>query len=70
MLISGIKWASNRLSAAVQHMGIYHCGADILVTQKLLNRSNIIPIHQNMRCKGMPECMATDRLGNSGQLYS
>ena len=52
--------------SAVQPMGIDHCCTDILVAQQFLNRADIVPIFQEVRGKGMPQGVATDRLVNPG----
>jgi hypothetical protein len=47
-------------------MGIDHGGRDLLVTEQLLHRADIIAILQQMRGKTMPERMAGSRLMDTG----
>ena len=39
---SAVKRTSNTTAASIQHMGVDHCGLDILVTQQLLNGADVI----------------------------
>ena len=48
----------------VQHLGIDHGCTDILVAQQFLNGADIVPIFTEVRGKGMPHGVATDRLVN------
>ena len=45
----------NASTAAVQHMGVNHGGADIAMAEQFLNRTDVIPIFEQMSCKRMPE---------------
>ena len=59
-----IQRTADALAAAIENMCINHGCTYILMPQKLLDGSDIIPILQQMGSKGMPESMTTDRLVN------
>src|SRR5437762_541853 len=46
-------------------MGVDHRGADIIMSKQFLNRSDVIPVFEQMCCKRMPQRMATGRFANS-----
>ena len=47
-------------------MGVDHGGGDIFVAEEFLHRPNIRPAFEQVRRKGMPECMTTRRLLETG----
>lgn len=49
----------------IQHMGVNHGGADILMTQEFLDRSAILPPFQQVGRKGVAEGMAAGRFRNA-----
>ena len=51
--------------ASVQHMGINHCSAHILMPQDLLDRADVLEPCQQMSGKGVAEDMAVCCLGHS-----
>ena len=60
-----IQWTSYRLRPAVEHMGIDHCGFDILVTEKFLHGADIISCFKQVSGKAMAEGMWADIFMNS-----
>jgi len=49
----------------VEDMGINHCGLDIGMAQKFLNRPNIVSTLKQVRGKGMAEGVASGAFGQS-----
>ena len=47
-------------------MRVDHRGTHVLVTQQLLNRPSIIPVLQQVGCKGVAQRMAACWLGDPG----
>ena len=45
---SQIHWALDGSAATVQNMCIDHCGANVLVSQQLLNTANVISVLQKV----------------------
>src|SRR5438132_6447126 len=45
-------------------MRIDHRGLHIRMAEQLLDRSDVIPVLEQMRGKGMPECVTSHRLGD------
>jgi hypothetical protein len=43
-LTGSIEWTPHTLAAAIEHVGIDHCSADIFVTEQLLNSPYVIPV--------------------------
>ena len=50
----------------VEHMGIDHRGADVLVAQQLLHGPNIVAVFQQMCGEGVAQRVTRRRLLNSG----
>ena len=66
----GVERAAYSPPAALQHMRVEHSRADILVSQEFLDRTNVIPIFQKVRRKGVPQRMTTTMLLYIGSAYS
>jgi len=49
--LQGVRRTANPNRATVQHLRINHCGFHILVTQKLLQRTDIRSAFQQMGCE-------------------
>ena len=47
-------------------MGVDHCGADILVTEELLDRADVVTGFQEVSREGVAEGVGSDVLGNLG----
>lgn len=43
LIIQGTSYAT---TTAIEHMGVNHCGLDVLMTEQLLNCANVIAILQ------------------------
>jgi hypothetical protein len=56
-------------AAAVQHMGIGHCGSHILMSKKLLDGANVITILQQVSGERMAESMASRPLGETSLFH-
>jgi hypothetical protein len=54
----GIQRAADAAPSAVQEVGIEHRRRDVLVTEQLLNCSDIVPVLEEMRGERVPESMA------------
>jgi len=50
-----IDWAANTSRSTVEDMGINHRRFDIIMPQKFLHRSYIVPAFEQVSRKGMPE---------------
>ncbi len=46
-------------------MGVDHCRADVFVTQKLLDRADVVAVFQKMSGKRMAQAMAARRLSDT-----
>jgi hypothetical protein len=51
-------------SRTVHDLGVDHIRPQVIAAKKLLNASKIITQFRQMRCKGVAERVATDRLGD------
>jgi len=60
----GVRQTAAALLSCLQNVSVDHRGADILVTQEFLNRSNEIAAFHNMSGKRVPERMTSDALGD------
>lgn len=60
-----IQRAAYGFRPAVEHMGIDHCGFDILVTAKFLNGADIIACFKQVSVKAMAEGMRANIFMNS-----
>ena len=63
---SAIQRTANATGASIQDMGVDHCGADVLVTEELLDRADVVAGFQQVSCEGVAEGVRRDVLGNSG----
>jgi len=63
-----VRGAPDTPSPPVEHMGVYHRCADVLVPEKFLDRPDIIPILQEVGSERMPEGVAGDGLRDPGPL--
>lgn len=61
-----VCWAVYATSASIEDMRIDHGRTDVLMPKELLNRSNIVPVFQQVRREGVAERMATGRLDDPG----
>ena len=50
-----IKRTLDTSPTLVQDVGVSHCRAHVIVSEKLLNRSDIVPVFQQVRCKGVAQ---------------
>jgi hypothetical protein len=57
-----IDWAANTSRSAVEDMGIDHRRFNIIMPQKFLHRSYIVPALEQVSRKRMPECVASRRI--------
>jgi hypothetical protein len=57
-----VRRAPHAKSTPIQHVGVDHRRTDIRMSEQFLNRSNVVSILEQMRCKGMAEGVATDSL--------
>jgi len=60
-----IQWTSYGFRLAVEHMGIDHCGFNILVTEKFLHGADIISGFQEVSGKAMAEGVQANIFMNS-----
>jgi hypothetical protein len=51
--------AHDPTTATVEHMGVYHRGTDVAVSEEFLDGADVIPSFQEMGCKGVPERIST-----------
>jgi hypothetical protein len=51
--------AHDPTTATVEHMGVYHRGTDVAVSEEFLDGADVIPRFQEMGCKGVPERIST-----------
>lgn len=54
-----IERAAHADARPVEHMGVDHGRAYVLVAQQFLNSTNVISVLQKMRCEGMSKCVAS-----------
>jgi len=57
--------AADGAPTAVQDVGIDHCRAQVLVAQEVLDSPDVVPVLEQMGCKGVPEGVAGSRLGQA-----
>ena len=71
---SGVKWAFNGQSSALENVGVDHGGFDILVPEQFLNSADTCPepqvlgvvaVLQEMGGKGVTKCMRSHMLVNT-----
>ena len=63
-----VQGAADAAAAAVEDMGVDHGGADVAVTQELLNRADVVAVFQEMRREGVSQGVAAGGFGDSGSL--
>jgi hypothetical protein len=61
-----IRRAAYPRGASIEHMGVDHGGAHVLVPQELLDGADVLPSLQQMGGKRVSEGMAAGLLGDSG----
>lgn len=61
-----IRRAAHPHGASIEHMGVDHGGAHVLVPQELLDGADVLPSLQQMGGKRVSEGMAAGLLGDSG----
>jgi len=54
-------------AAFVQDVGVNHCCRNVLVPQQFLHGSDIVSVGKKMRCKAVPEAVATDGFVDAGK---
>ena len=59
-----IDRAANAAASTVEHMSVNRRRTHILVAQQLLDRPNIMPVLQQVGCKGMAKRMTGCRFGD------
>lgn len=59
---STIQRAANTPAATIEHMGIDHCSAHILVSQQFLDSADIVAILKEVRGEAVPQGVTADRL--------
>ena len=57
MFLYLIQWTANTEKVFAGDMGIDHGCLDVVTTEQLLNRSDVVPIFQQVRCKTVSESM-------------
>ena len=67
MTSEGVDGAANASRSSMENMGVNHCRLHIAMTQKLLDRSDIVTPFQQVSCEGMPE--STPRAEARGTLW-
>lgn len=61
-LLQSVSWAADAKRAAVQYVGIDHCGSDVAVAEKLLNCADVMSPFQEVDGKGMAKAVGGGRL--------
>jgi hypothetical protein len=64
-LPSHIERTADAFATPLQHMGIDHGGADILVPQQFLHGANVITCFEQMSHKAMAQRVTTALFGNA-----
>jgi hypothetical protein len=64
---SSVDGAPNGTAAFVQDVGVNHRGGNVLVPQQFLHGSDIVSVGKKMRCKAVPEAVATDGFVDAGK---
>ena len=67
--IDAIKRARRAVATLVEDMRVNRRGADIAVAEQLLHRPDVVSGREQMGGERMPERVAADRLGDSGQAF-
>lgn len=60
-----IGWAADSPAAPVEHMAADHRRADVPVSQKFLDRPDIVAVFREMRGKGMAQRVRAGWLGDT-----
>jgi hypothetical protein len=60
-----VRGAADGARAPVEDVSVDHGGADVVVAQELLDRSDVMAILQQMGGEGVPECVAAHALGDA-----
>jgi hypothetical protein len=66
MLLHKVCRAAHPKGATVEHVGVDHGGAHILMAKELLDRSDVLSPFQQVGRKGVAEGVATSGLAHSG----
>jgi hypothetical protein len=64
--LQGVKRAADALATAVEHMGVDHGGANVLVAQKFLDCADVATCLQQVSSEGVSEGMASHMLDDTG----
>ncbi len=51
----GVEGGFDREAAALEDVGIDHCGFDVFVAEEFLNGANVVVVLEEVGGKGMPE---------------
>ena len=63
--LQSIDWASHPRATPVQNMCVDHGRPHIAMAEEFLNRSDVVPVLEQVGGKGVPECVAGSRLGQA-----
>ena len=55
--LQSVGWAADAERAAVEHVGVDHCGSDVAVAEQFLNRADVMPPFQEMGGTGVAEAV-------------
>ena len=61
-----VERAPHAATATVQDMGVDHGGADVLVSEELLDGADVVAVLEEMGGEGVAEGVAGDALGEGG----
>ena len=65
-LLHKVRWAVYPERSTVEHVGVDHCGAHVLVAQKFLDGADVLPALKKVRRKRVAEGVAAGRFAHPG----